>query len=102
MTKCRFAPKTGSLHHFGHAVLIALCAAFVCSSSGCNSPKKSGENLGEKTSADKASDQADDKSKEIVLGHFASMTGSEWKSSRRWPLKATLATAAIDMPWWWA
>ena len=77
MTQFRVAPKLGSLSCFGHAVLIVLCALFVCSSSGCNSAKKSDEKLGEKTSADKASDQAGDKSKEIVLGHFASMTGSE-------------------------
>lgn len=32
----------------------------------------------------------------------ASITGSEWNSSRNTPSKATLATAAIDMPWWWA
>lgn len=77
MTLFRVAPKQGLANCFGHAVLVALCAAFVCSSPGCNSAKKSDEKLGEKTSADKASEQAGDKSKEILLGHFASMTGSE-------------------------
>jgi branched-chain amino acid transport system substrate-binding protein len=77
MTLFRVAPKLGSLSRFGHAVLIVLCALFVSSPSGCNSAKKSGENLGEKTSADKTSDQANDKSNTILLGHYASMTGSE-------------------------
>jgi branched-chain amino acid transport system substrate-binding protein len=66
MTLFRVAPKL--------AVLIALCALFLSSSPGCNSAEKSGE---KKVSTDKASEQAGDKSKEILLGHFASMTGSE-------------------------
>src|SRR4051794_26919903 len=56
MTQFRVAPKYGSPSYFRHAVLVVLYALFVCSSSGCRSSR-----------------QAD----EIVLGHYASMTGSE-------------------------
>lgn len=56
MTQFRVAPKLGSWDYFGHAVLIASCVVFACSSFSCRSSRQSNE---------------------IVLGHYASMTGSE-------------------------
>src|SRR5215207_6463732 len=56
MTRFRVAPRFDSWSRLGHAALIAWFVIFACLSSGCNSSGKSGE---------------------IVIGHFASMTGSE-------------------------
>jgi branched-chain amino acid transport system substrate-binding protein len=55
MTRFRVAPNLGSWSYFGHAFLIVLCAFSASSITGCRSSQ----------------------SNEIVLGHFASMTGSE-------------------------
>jgi branched-chain amino acid transport system substrate-binding protein len=56
MTLFRVAPKQGSMRYFGHAVLIVLSAVCSLSTTGCRSSSKSDE---------------------IVVGHYASMTGAE-------------------------
>jgi branched-chain amino acid transport system substrate-binding protein len=56
MTLFRVAPKQGSMRYFGHAVLIVLSAVCALSTTGCRSSSKSDE---------------------ILVGHYASMTGSE-------------------------
>jgi branched-chain amino acid transport system substrate-binding protein len=56
MTLFRIAPTRGSMSYFGHAALIVLSAACSLSTTGCRSSSKSDE---------------------IVVGHYASMTGAE-------------------------
>jgi branched-chain amino acid transport system substrate-binding protein len=56
MASFRVAPKLGSMNYVGYAVLMLSCAVCACSTTGCRSSSKSDE---------------------IVIGHYASMTGSE-------------------------
>jgi branched-chain amino acid transport system substrate-binding protein len=56
MTQFRIAPKPGSTRWLGHALFIVLCVVCVGPMAGCRSSSKSDE---------------------IVVGHYASMTGAE-------------------------
>jgi branched-chain amino acid transport system substrate-binding protein len=56
MAPFRVASKLASMNYVGYAVLMLSCAVCACSTTGCRSSSKSDE---------------------IVIGHYASMTGSE-------------------------